>query len=300
MQAYNATGTSLEIDIDMNASLNPVRIQRIFHPTDFSQDSQVAFAHALKLALVHRAELTIMHVDPILAPEGFEDFPRIRPTLAQWGLLPESSSKIDVAKLGLRIKKIRALAVDAKQAIIHHLTSAPTDLMVLSTHQHDGLTRWLRSAVAEPVSREVHVMTLFVPSHVEGFVSRETGLTSLHRLLLPISTDPPSQPAIDAACSLASQLSSPPVALTLVHAGEEAGIDKLVLPQRADWSWNQLFGKGDPVEWILAAGAEFDVDLIVMTTKGQDSVLDMLRGSTTERVLRGARCPLLAIPASLL
>ena len=51
------------------------------------------------------------------------------------------------------------------------------------------------------------------------------------------------------------------------------------------------------MEWILAAGAEFDVDLIVMTTKGQDSVLDLLRGSTTERVLRGARCPLLAIPA---
>ena len=53
-------------------------------------------------------------------------------------------------------------------------------------------------------------------------------------------------------------------------------------------------------EWILAAGAEFDVDLIVMATKAQDSLLDMLRGSTTERVLRGARCPLLAIPAKLI
>lgn len=299
MQPQDTTGPQ-EIDIDMNAPLDPVTIHRIFHPTDFSEDSQVAFAHALKLALVHRAELTIMHVDPIVAPEGFADFPRIRPTLARWGLLPESSSKSDVTQLGIGVKKIRALAADAKQAIIHHLTASPTDLMVLSTHQHDGVSRWLHDSVAEPVSREVQVTTLFVPSHVEGFVSRETGLTSLHRLLLPISTDPPSQPAIDAACSLASQLSSPPVALTLVHAGEEAGIDKLVLPQKADWSWNQLFGQADPVEWILAAGAEFDVDLIVMTTKGQDSFLDMLRGTTTERVLRGARCPLLAIPASLL
>ena len=154
--------------------------------------------------------------------------------------------------------------------------------------------------VAEPVSREVHVMTLFVPSHVEGFVSLKTGQTSLHRLLLPISTDPPSQPAIDEASSLISKLGSLPVTLTLVHAGEEPGMDQLLLPQKADWSWNQLFGQGDPVEWILAAGAEFDVDLIVMTTKGQERVLDMLRGSTTERVLRGARCPLLAIPAPLI
>ena len=72
----------------MNAPRNPLAIHRIFHPTDFSQDSQVAFVHALKLALVFRAELTIMHVDPDVSPEGFEDFPRIRPTLAQWGLLP--------------------------------------------------------------------------------------------------------------------------------------------------------------------------------------------------------------------
>ncbi len=284
----------------MNPTLAPRPVHRIFHPTDFSKDSQVAFAHALKLALVHRAELTIMHVDPTVAPEGFEDFPRIRPTLASWGLLPESSAKSDVVRLGIGIKKVRALAADPKQAIIHHLTASPTDLMVLATHQHEGFIRWGHHPVAEPVSREVHVMTLFVPSHVEGFVSLATGQTSLHRLLLPISTDPPSQPAIDVATSLISKLDALPVTLTLVHAGEKAGMENLVLPQKADWSWNQLFGQGDPVEWILAAGAEFDVDLIVMTTKGQDSLFDMLRGSTTERVLHGARCPLLAIPAPLI
>ena len=284
----------------MNATRNPLAIHRIFHPTDFSHDSQVAFVHALKLALVFRAELTIMHVDPDVSPEGFEDFPRIRPTLAQWGLLPESSSKSDVARLGIRIRKVRALAADAKQAIIHHLTATPTDLMVLATHKHEGFARWIHHAVAEPVSREMHVTTLFVPSNVAGFVSRNTGDTSLNRLLLPISTQPSSQPAIDAATVLVSQLSAPPVTMTLMHAGAEMEAGALELPQKADWSWNQMFGKGDPVEWILAAGAEFDVDLIVMATKGQDSLLDMLRGSTTERVLRGARCPLLAIPAPLI
>lgn len=284
----------------MNAPRNPLAIHRIFHPTDFSQDSQVAFVHALKLALVFRAELTIMHVDPDVSPEGFEDFPRIRPTLAQWGLLPASSSKNDVTTLGIRIRKIRALATDARQAIIHHLSATPTDLMVLATHKHEGFARWLHHAVAEPVSREMHVTTLFVPSNVAGFVSRATGEASLHRVLLPISSHPPSQPAIDAATVLVSQLSASPVTMTLIHAGEERDVDPLVLPKKADWSWNQMFGKGDPVEWILAAGAEFDVDLIVLATKGQGSLLDMLRGSTTERVLRGARCPLLAIPAPLI
>ncbi len=280
----------------MNASPGPVSLQRIFHPTDFSPDSQVAFAHALKLALLHRAELTIMHVDPMVAPEGFEDFPRVRPTLEKWGVLPPGSSKGDVVNLGLHIKKVRALADNPKLAIIDHLTRHPMDLMVLSTHQHGGLTRWLHHPVAEPVSRAVHVRTLFVPSHVQGFISLEDGHTSLNRLLLPISADPPSQPAVDAAATLAADLGAAGVQFTLVHAGSQDGAAQLKLPERNGWHWDQLFGKGNPVEWILAAGAEFDVDLIAMTTKGHDSFLDYLRGSTTERVLQGARCPLLAIP----
>ena len=58
-----------------------------------------------------------------------------------------------------------------------------------------------------------------------------------------------------------------------------------------------MIAKGHPADWILTVGKDFDVDLIVMLTERHDSVIDMLRGSTMERVLQGARSPLLAIPA---
>jgi hypothetical protein len=35
--------------------MKPIDIQRIFHPTDFSDISQTAFAHALKLAVGARS-----------------------------------------------------------------------------------------------------------------------------------------------------------------------------------------------------------------------------------------------------
>lgn len=41
----------------------PLRLSSVFHPTDFSPASEVAFAHALRLALDAKAELHIMHVD---------------------------------------------------------------------------------------------------------------------------------------------------------------------------------------------------------------------------------------------
>ena len=269
----------------------------IFHPTDFSASDRAAFAHAVKLACLVQGELTMMHVDPTVERKDFEDFPRIRPLLARWGILPEGSAKEDVRKLGVQVNRIRAVADDATGAILQQLTAHPTELLVLSTHQREGLARLTHHAVAEPLSRGSHARTLFVPAGVEGFVSAETGRTNLTRVLIPIAHKPHPQPAIDLAAALASTLGSEKVLFELVHLGKETDPPKFIKPEQPGWSWNTLVAKGDPVEWILAAGADFDVDLIVMMTEGHTSLFDLLRGSTTERVVRGARCPLLAIPA---
>jgi nucleotide-binding universal stress UspA family protein len=270
--------------------------RRIFHPTDFSTADSAAFAHALKLTCLVQGELTMMHVDPTVGREGFEDFPRIRPLLARWGVLPEGSSKDDVAKMGIQIKRIRAVADNTTDAILQQLIAHPTELLVLSTHQREGLARLTHHAVAEPLARGTHARTLFVPVGVEGFVSAATGRTNLTRVLIPIAHTPHPQPAIDLAADLASTLGSEKVLFELVHLGNEADFPKLSKPERPGWSWNTLTAKGDPVEWILAAGADFDVDLIVMSAEGHTSLFDLFRGSITEQVVRGARCPLLAIP----
>jgi len=271
--------------------------RRIFHPTDFSAEDSAAFAHAVKLTCLVQGELTMMHVDPTIERKAFEEFPRIRPLLVRWGVLQEGCSKDDVAKLGVQIKRVRAVADNATGALLQQLTAHPTELLVLSTHQREGLARLTHHAVAEPLARGTHSRTLFVPDGVAGFVSAETGRTNLTRVLIPIAHKPHPQPAIDLAADLASALGSETVLFELVHLGKEADPPQFTQPERPGWSWNTLVAKGDPVEWILAAGAEFDVDLIVMTTEGHTSLFDLLRGSTTERVVRGARCPLLAIPA---
>lgn len=239
----------------------------------------------------------MMHVDPTVGRQGFEDFPRIRPLLARWGILPEGSSKDDVAKLGVQIKRVRAVSDNTTGAILQHLTTHPTELLVLSTHQREWLARLRQPAVAEPIARGTHARTLFVPVGVEGFVSTETGRTNLTRVLIPLAHKPHPQPAIDLAVDLALILGSENVLFELVHLEKEAIPLKFIQPDRPGWSWKTLVAKGDSVDWILAAGADFDVDLIVMMTEGHTSLLDLLRGSTTERVVRGAHCPLLAIPA---
>jgi nucleotide-binding universal stress UspA family protein len=277
------------------ATALPFLHRHIFHPTDFTQASQTAFVHALKLALVMQTKLSIMHVDSDVAREHFEDFPRVRPILTQWGLLRNGSSKESVTSLGIQIKKIRAVGDDPAQAFLHHLEFHPADLLVLSTEQRTGLDRWLHRPVAEPTARGAHLPTLFVPSHVEGCVSAQDGTTRLRRILIPVDRAETAQRTIDAATVTAEALGSMALNMQLVHVGGDP-MPPIRQHQRPGWTWCQTHCQGNVVDWIIGMGAEYDVDLIVMTTEGHQNWSDALRGSTTERVVREARCPVLSVP----
>jgi nucleotide-binding universal stress UspA family protein len=52
---------------------------------------------------------------------------------------------------------------------------------------------------------------------------------------------------------------------------------------------------GKPYQEILAEAAESGVDMIVIATHGHTGVEHMLFGSTAERIVRNARCPVLTI-----
>ena len=71
------------------------------------------------------------------------------------------------------------------------------------------------------------------------------------------------------------------------------------LPEVPSCAWKRLQRTGEAVEEIIRVAAEQDVDLIAMATQGHEGVLDALRGSVTEQVVRRAPCPVLAVPANV-
>ena len=54
--------------------------------------------------------------------------------------------------------------------------------------------------------------------------------------------------------------------------------------------------RGDVVDQILDEEAHWRPDLMVLATQGHMDFLDAVPGSTTERVLRGVSCAILAVP----
>lgn len=271
-----------------------MKLESIFHPSDFSAASEVAFAHALKLAVVAKTRFSILHVtdDKTIA---WQDFPGVRNTLERWNVIPKGSPKSAVADLGVKVEKI-VLEGDPVKACVNFLERHPTDLIVLAVHQSDGGMQWLRKGVGKPIAKEVGELTLFIPHGIEGFVSLKDGSVSVRNILIPITTKPRPQPAVEIAASLIRELQLPPGTVSLLHVGPDGDSPSIRIPDNTGWNWNRLSQGGEPADIILKTAEAIAADLMVMTTDGPDRFLDALRGTTSERVLRKTRCPIVNLP----
>jgi nucleotide-binding universal stress UspA family protein len=275
----------------------PEPVRRIVHTTDFSAASEIAFVHALRLALTARAELDVLHAAAERPATAWAEFPGIRDTLRRWEVPGPDEATAVAPRPPIRVGKIVAIDGDPVHAAVEFVLEHPTELVVLATEQRRGLARWTHRATAEPVARESGAMTLFLPAQADGFVSRASGQVRLERILVPVDHAPAPRAAVDAAEALAGGLGCEGTAGRLLHVGDVATMPEVDLPARATCQWERIARSGSPVDEILAAADTWAADLIVMATAGHSGVLDALRGSTTERVLRRARCPVLAVPA---
>lgn len=270
---------------------------RIVHTTDFSAPSQIAFVHALKVAFAARAELDLLHVSAKTGEPDWAEFPGIRQTLHRWGVLPKDAAPAALRESGLRIGKIVAVASSPARAALEYVGGHATELVVLATRQRRGVDRWIHKATAEPIARESGTMTLFLPRRGSGFVSPDTGGVSLQRILVPVDHTPSPQAAAETVEALVKGLGCSGATAKILHIGEDRAMPPVRVPDAGACRWELSTRPGNPVDEIVAAATDWAAELIVMTTQGHAGVLDALRGSTTERVLRRASCPVLAVPA---
>ena len=109
---------------------------------------------------------------------------------------------------------------------------------------------------------------------------------------------PVPNPAARAALDPVGLLGGEGVRFTVLHVGSRGNLPELETPTTHGYSWDRVVRDGEPVEGIVSAARELEADLVVMATAGRHGLTDALRGSTTERVMRVAPCPVLAVPVS--
>ena len=107
---------------------NPPFVTSVIHATDFSAASERAFAHALAIALLREASLTLLHVTDA-AQSDWTDFPAVRGTLERWGLLEPGSSRAAVFdKFGVQVKKTMISSRVSAAGVVGYIDTHPADL----------------------------------------------------------------------------------------------------------------------------------------------------------------------------
>ncbi|OGE18951.1 MAG: hypothetical protein A3J42_09675 [Candidatus Dadabacteria bacterium RIFCSPHIGHO2_12_FULL_53_21] len=268
----------------------------VFHTTDFSELSETAFAHALRLALSANARLDLFHVSPDHNRDVISEFPKIRDTLVRWKVISELTAGEDLRGLGFSYSKVVAVHKDPVASILNYLKSHPSDISVLAAHDRSGSGKLLHKSVAGRVSRDSGGWTLFLKDNERGFVTPHDGTVSLKNILIPIDSEPDPLLGIYAAHKLAQVFDCGDCVFTLLHVGDASGMPLVQPPSHASWVWEKMTRRGNVVETILSVADDIAADVIVMGTKGNQGFLDALRGSTSEQVLRRSRSPLLAVP----
>jgi nucleotide-binding universal stress UspA family protein len=273
-------------------------VSSVLHPTDFSDASNKAFAHALAIALLRQTELTILHVGAEYRDNvAWSSYPQVRQTLERWKLLEPGSPRSAVyEELDVEVRKVAVRSRNPIRATSQLLDHQPHDLVVLATEGAEGRENWLYRSEAEAIARGSNAMTLFVPSRSHhGFVSLEDGDLNLKNVLIPVDAAIDFTAAIEFSRRAADIIGDGDVVITLLHVGEQMpSIPEL--SEGPGWTWHTSLRHGEPVESILDAMDDLDADLIVMTTNGRDTLRQALAGSTTERIIRKADCPVLAVP----
>lgn len=272
-------------------------VRSVLHPTNFSKASEHAFAHALAIALIRKTSLTILHAGGDRS-KSWASFPSVRRTLERWGMLEQGSPRSAVFdQLAVRVKKVVTREKNPVSACLEYMDEHPTDMIVVATRGRAGALRWLKGSTGEHVARRSETVSLFVPGKGRGFVSPANGSLSLHRVVVPIAHSPSPQPAVQFAARVA-RVAGGDVLVTLLHVGDPDAVPQVALPDVPGTEWVTEVRQGDAPSQIVAAAERLSANLIIMATDGRDVLIDALRGSHTERVIRRASCPVLALPVT--
>jgi len=272
----------------------------VLYPTDFSEASEFAFAHALKLTLLLGTKFTIFHSrDRENKANSWNLFPSVRATLVRWGIIREGIPQSAVFdELGIKVEKVDMGGMSPMGEIFNYASNNPVDLIVLATHAHECLDWCIQGGDIEEVTRVLAKDTLFVPEGVPGFVSLQDGKVPLKNILIPVDREPHPESAINDAAALARAIGDDLLSLSLIHVGDSQKMPELNLPEDTQFRWNHIHRNGQVVDEIMAVANELSADLIVLPTRGLHGFLDVIRGSITKQILQSAPCPVLAIVTS--
>jgi nucleotide-binding universal stress UspA family protein len=293
-----------------------MKFQKILVPIDFSEFSSNALKYAIGLAEKFHSNLILLHAvvlfeDDVNEEERFQEY-------EEWVRKREKNidahmkkNELKANQKGISVDSVILRSVSAADAILEYLNDHSCDLIIMGTHGRTGLKHIFLGSVAEKIVRLSPIPVLSVHRSVQDF--------KIENIIAPIDFSIYSKNAADYAISIAQNFNAQ---VNFIHVIEKeihpsfyaAGVesifqidnglqDRVVQNLRgfleeqvnSDIKPGFMVKEGRAHREIVEYAKEEKADLIVISTHGLTGLEYLLLGSTTEKVVRWAICPVLTL-----
>jgi nucleotide-binding universal stress UspA family protein len=300
-------------------------VRRILVPVDFSPESLKALRYAKRLGERFHAKLHLVHVvtpplvvfpqPPQVSPSNFTQemernaIDRLEKIATEFSLT--SARRQHRVRIGAPVGEITEVA---------RITRA--ELIAIATRGYTGLKRAFLGSTTESVVRNAPCPVLVVREKRQGSPNErvQKGPLQVRKILVPLDFSEASRLGLEYALSFAQEFHATVVLfhsvfVTAYLLGNAYTAHHIPLPitTQTDYARAEMeklretiARKGGDVETKLALGSPVEqmakyitkagIDLIITSTHGRSGLRRVFIGSTAERIVRYATCPVLVVP----
>jgi len=296
-----------------------IQLKNILCTTDFSDLSNHAVPYGIRLAKEFGATLYVCHVIDTTPMAAYGE------AVIQWVDQQKAITEYAQEQLSLLIDE---QTLDVEQLItVGHPVDEITrlanekqiDLAITATHGRSGLKRVVLGSVTERLIQTLPCPLMSVRSPEKAVALPRDREISIHKILVGCDFSADSLLSLEYALSLAQEFESelhlvhviePPIYKNLfkqaVKSSEDlreslrepldAMLNKMIPEEAHHWCRHQTaLLAGEPHEQLTQYALVNEMDLIILGIRGHSLVESLLVGSTTDRVIRQAQCPVLSV-----
>lgn len=289
-------------------------LRRIIVPLDGSAFAETAIPAAAGLArgLRGQLELVMVHSPALSGPSptaALAQDARIR-AYEEAYVIQKARSSAEAAD-----GPVASSVLDGPVAatLIDHVRARKADLVVMTTHGRNGLSRFFLGSVADRLVRELHCPILLLPpespqvpepgaaarilipldgsalaasilGRAAALLSPAAALELVRVVVLPATPLPP-----DAAWGVPSEILDEELS-TATHYLEDVAA---TLRARGQLVHTRVLSHWSPAAAIVDYAEERHCDLIALSTRGESGLQRALLGSVADKIIRSARLPVL-------
>jgi nucleotide-binding universal stress UspA family protein len=294
-----------------------LKFKHILIPVDFSQPAQSAIQHGLRLALIFKARVTLLHVVTLFDESASQADDRKTSLRSIYRILEKEANQ-DIKDLipseippSIKIETKVVSGFSIAEEILSYAGAHDVDLIAMGTRGKRPLSEWLIGSVAQKIVKLAGCPVLAASSQQE--VAEIDG--EYRRILVAVDFSEHSQAALGVAAHLAgaksrltvmhviddsiislygSQLAAESLPDLQVRAGE--ALENFVAKNiRNEIETECLLEIGNVTAKIIEQAEKNKSDIIIMGRRGKNSKEPGMLGSVSEKVIQKAPCPVLVM-----